>query len=61
MTLNLGYLAGVVILFGVLLHLIAFQIRANEFRPLLYWTTIVAPGNGTVRGRSPDQLNQQTS
>jgi uncharacterized membrane-anchored protein len=42
MTLKLGYLAGAVILFGVLLHLISLQIRATEFRPLLYWTTIVA-------------------
>jgi len=42
MTFNVGYLSGAVILFVVLLLLIALQIRATEFRPLLYWTTIVA-------------------
>ncbi len=42
MTLNSGYLAGAVVLLVVLLLLIALQIRAPEFLPLLYWSTIVA-------------------
>jgi uncharacterized membrane-anchored protein len=42
MTLNFGYLAGAIILLVVLLLLVTLQIRATEFQPLLYWTTIVA-------------------
>jgi uncharacterized membrane-anchored protein len=42
MTLNWGYLAGSA-LFGVtLVALIAAQIFANRFHPVLYWATIVA-------------------
>jgi uncharacterized membrane-anchored protein len=42
MTLNWGYLAGSA-LFGVtLVALVAAQIFANRFHPVLYWATIVA-------------------
>jgi uncharacterized membrane-anchored protein len=42
MTLNWGYLAGVA-LFGVtLVVLVAAQICAKRFHPMLYWATIVA-------------------
>lgn len=42
MTLNWGYLAGVA-LFGVaLVALVAAQISAKRFHPMLYWATIVA-------------------
>ena len=42
MTLNWGYLAGTA-LFGVALAvLVAFQILAKRFHPLLYWATIIA-------------------
>lgn len=42
MTLNWGYLAGVA-LFGVaLVTLVAAQIVAKRFHPVLYWATIVA-------------------
>jgi uncharacterized membrane-anchored protein len=42
MTLNWGYLAGVA-LFGVaLVALVAAQIVAKRFQPVLYWATIVA-------------------
>ena len=42
MTLNWGYAAGVA-LFGVaLVVLVAAQILAKRFRPILYWATIVA-------------------
>ncbi|UKK82837.1 hypothetical protein L7H23_09650 [Sphingopyxis sp. BSN-002] len=42
MSMNLGYLVGTGI-FGVLLaFLVAFQIRAKQFHPFLYWATIIA-------------------
>lgn len=42
MSMNLGYLIGTAI-FGVLfLVAVAAQIRAKQFHPFLYWTTIVA-------------------
>jgi uncharacterized membrane-anchored protein len=42
MTLNWGYLAGTALFFSLLVVLIAFQIAAKRFHPLLYWATIVA-------------------
>ena len=42
MTMNLGYLAGTFIFLAALLMLVVLQIRAKQFRPLLYWATIVA-------------------
>ena len=42
MTLNFGYVRTAAILFGVLLVLVALQISAKEFRPFLFWATIVA-------------------
>jgi uncharacterized membrane-anchored protein len=42
MTLNWGYLAGTAIFVGLLIVLVAAQIVAKKFHPLLYWATIVA-------------------
>ncbi len=42
MTLDWGYLAGTALFLGLLIVLIAAQIRAKAFHPLLYWSTIVA-------------------
>ncbi len=37
-----GYLIGTAIFFSLLVALVALQIRARKFHPLLYWATIVA-------------------
>ena len=42
MTMDLGYLTGTVIFLSALLVLVFIQIRARQFRPFLYWSTIVA-------------------
>jgi uncharacterized membrane-anchored protein len=42
MTLNWGYLAGTALFFVALIVLVALQIIARKFQPLLYWATIVA-------------------
>jgi uncharacterized membrane-anchored protein len=42
MTLNWGYLDGTAIFVGLLVVLVAAQILAKRFHPLLYWATIVA-------------------
>ncbi len=42
MTLNWGYLAGTLLFVVVLIALLALQIMARRFHPLLYWATIVA-------------------
>src|SRR6186713_448107 len=42
MTMNLGYLTGTIIFLTALLVLVFIQIRARQFRPLVYWATIVA-------------------
>ncbi|HEX3458729.1 MAG TPA: hypothetical protein VHR97_12310 [Candidatus Baltobacteraceae bacterium] len=42
MTLNWGYLAGTSLFLTVLVVLVAAQIVAKKFHPLLYWATIVA-------------------
>jgi len=42
MTMDLGYLTGSIIFLSALLVLVFIQIRARQFRPLLYWATIVA-------------------
>ena len=42
MTLNWGYLAGVVLFGAVLIALVVAQIFANRFHASLYWATIVA-------------------
>ena len=42
MTLNWGYLAGTAIFVCLLVVLVAVQIRAKKFHPVLYWATIVA-------------------
>lgn len=42
MTMGLGYLAGTAIFLSLLLILVACQIGARQFNPLLYWSTIIA-------------------
>jgi uncharacterized membrane-anchored protein len=42
MTLNWGYLAGTAIFLSLLVVLVAVQIAADRFCPVLYWATIVA-------------------
>jgi uncharacterized membrane-anchored protein len=42
MTLNWGYLAGTALFFVLLIVLVAAQILAKKFNPVLYWATIVA-------------------
>lgn len=42
MTMNLGYLTGTAIFLVALIVLVTLQIAAKEFRPFLYWATIVA-------------------
>lgn len=42
MSLNWGYAASSVVLFGVFLALCIAQIRADRYRPLLYWAVVIA-------------------
>jgi uncharacterized membrane-anchored protein len=42
MTLNWGYLVGTAVFLSALVVLVALQIAAKKFQPLLYWATIVA-------------------
>ena len=42
MTMNWGYLAATGVFAVLLLGLVALQISAQSFRPLLYWATIIA-------------------
>ncbi len=42
MTLGWGYLAGTALFLGILFVLVAAQIIAERFHPLLYWATIIA-------------------
>jgi uncharacterized membrane-anchored protein len=40
-SMNLGYLAGAITLFGIFAVLVPIQVATREFRPLLFWTAIV--------------------
>ncbi len=42
MSMDLGYLVGTIIFMTLFVAAVAVQIRAKEFHPLLYWTTIIA-------------------
>lgn len=42
MSLNLGYLVGTAIFATILVALVAWQIKASRFHPMLYWATIIA-------------------
>lgn len=42
MSMHLGYLLGTALLAAIFVLAVVAQIRAREFHPLLYWTTIVA-------------------
>jgi uncharacterized membrane-anchored protein len=42
MSMHLGYLVGTVIFAVIFLVAVAAQIRAKQFHPFLYWTTIIA-------------------
>jgi uncharacterized membrane-anchored protein len=42
MSMNLGYLVGTGIFAALFLAAVAVQIRARQFHPVLYWSTIIA-------------------
>lgn len=42
MSMHMGYLAGTAIFAAVFAVAVAAQIKARQFRPALYWTTIIA-------------------
>ncbi len=42
MSMNLGYLIGTAIFAAVFMIAVIIQIRAKQFHPLVYWTTIIA-------------------
>ncbi|MGH8231180.1 MAG: COG4705 family protein [Steroidobacteraceae bacterium] len=42
MSMNLGYLVGTAIFAAIFVLVVAVQIRASRFHPLLYWLTIIA-------------------
>jgi uncharacterized membrane-anchored protein len=42
MTMNWGYLAGTALFLALLILLVAVQIKASKFHPVVYWLTIVA-------------------
>jgi uncharacterized membrane-anchored protein len=42
MTLDWGYLLGTILFVAILVVLVAIQIAAKKFNPILYWLTIVA-------------------
>lgn len=42
MSMDLGYLVGSAIFLAVLVVMVVLQIKAERFRPLLYWATIIA-------------------
>src|SRR5512143_2868895 len=49
MTMNLGYLTGTAIFLPLLAALVAIQMVARKFHPVIYWATIVASTTaGTV-------------
>src|SRR3954467_8863237 len=42
MSVELGYLVSTVIFFLIFALAVSVQIKANQFNPVLYWTTIIA-------------------
>ncbi len=42
MSMNLGYLVGTAIFMALFVTAVVLQIRAEKFRPFLYWATIIA-------------------
>lgn len=42
MSMGLGYLTGTLIFAAIFVAMVLVQIRAREFHPVVYWTTIVA-------------------
>ena len=42
MSMNLGYLVSTLIFAGVFAALVAAQIKADDYKPVLYWVTIIA-------------------
>lgn len=42
MSMNLGYLIGTIIFAIILIAAVTAQIKAKQFHPFLYWTTIIA-------------------
>src|SRR6201988_43093 len=57
MTLDWGYLAGTALFLAALVVLVAIQIVAKKFHPVLYWATIVASTTfGTTFADFADRL-----
>ena len=52
MSMNLGYLVGTGIFAAIFLVAVSAQIKAKQFHPVLYWTTIIA--TTTVGDGAPD-------
>ena len=42
MSMNLGYLVGTAIFAAIFLAAVVAQVKAKDFHPFLYWTTIIA-------------------
>lgn len=42
MSMNLGYLVGTAIFAAIFLAAVVVQVKAKDFHPFLYWTTIIA-------------------
>src|SRR5258708_6233055 len=42
MSMNLGYLVGTLIFAAIFLLAVLVQIKASQFHPVIYWTTIIA-------------------
>lgn len=56
MTLNLGYVVGLVITGGFLLAMLVMQLRSRKFTPLIYWAAIV--GTTTVGTEISDMMDR---
>ena len=66
MSMNLGYLVGTLIFAAIFLIAVVIQIKAKQFHPAIYWTTIIATivsgiglvlGAAGVFGQLQDALN----
>lgn len=56
MTLNLGYVIGLIITGGFLLLVLVIQLRVRRFHPLIYWTVIV--GTTTAGTEVSDMMDR---
>ena len=49
MSMHLGYLISTIIFAAIFLLAVAAQIKAKQFQPILYWTTIIATDRTAFR------------